>query len=282
MKGLLKIGFVLCLCLLTGCANYYYQGGQKKVTSDQNDRFNKFQLTFDEGKQKLDFYTYGDYVFNRVEKEYIFFKNSDMKRMLHYKNPKKHTEQFLFMYTNQPTFANILGFYYKGMTIEEIKENYSTVSYKQTEDQLLSRYTFDKFQVFDFYKNVDGGVVRFISLNNPEAKDVDYKNFEREIRTIFFEANSIMNTSAVTKKNQELTWYDAIIVQTIDADPDNSEQYRVALGLSAQVFYLSSETENFAQLFKELSESYREQKTVKIGVENGTNQIRKVTLIVEK
>ncbi|UUC44622.1 hypothetical protein [Flavobacterium cerinum] len=192
MKGLLKILYVTFLFLLSGCANYYYQGGQKKVASDQNDRFNKFQLTFDGGKQKMNFYTYGDYVYNRVDKEYIFFKNSEMKQILLYKNPKKYTEQFLFMYSNQPTFATIFGFYYKGMSIEDIKDNYASVSYKQTEDQLLSRYTFEKFQVFDFYKNVDGGIIRFISLNNPDADDLDYKKFEKEIRTVFFEANDFM------------------------------------------------------------------------------------------
>lgn len=192
MKGILKKGLVLSVFFLTGCANYYYQGKQKKVAPDENDRFNKFVLSFDNGRQ-LDFYTYGDYVFNRIEKEYIFFKNPEMKRLLRDRIPQKGAEQFLFVYTNQPTYANILGFYYKGLSVKDLKNKEAEMEYPQTENQLLARYSYGRFQVFDFSKNVEGGLIRFIAINNPEAPDdADYKKFEKEIHAIFFEANSIM------------------------------------------------------------------------------------------
>lgn len=85
-----------------------------------------------------------------------------------------------------------------------------------------------------------------------------------------------------SKSANSIIWYDKIVVNAINKDEENAENYRIALGISAQVFYLSSKTKNFPQLFDALSKSYSQQKPVKIGIENGTNQIRKVTLIVEK
>jgi hypothetical protein len=115
---------------------------------------------------------------------------------------QKPTEQMLFMYTFQPTFSNILGFYYKGLTTADIKTKYGNSSPKQVDNQLLFQYTFEKFKVFDFYKDVDGGVVRFIALNNPEySQDPEYKSFNREIDKIFFEANAFLKEGAIEQLN---------------------------------------------------------------------------------
>ncbi|UUC44619.1 hypothetical protein [Flavobacterium cerinum] len=85
-----------------------------------------------------------------------------------------------------------------------------------------------------------------------------------------------------SKSTKSIIWYDKIVVNAINKDEENAENYRIALGISAQVFYLSSKTENFPQLLNKLSKSYREQKPVKIGIENGTNQIREVIMIIKK
>lgn len=186
------------LFLFTGCANYYYLGGQKKVETDKPYQYNKFVLTFDKGAQQIDFYTYADYVFNRIEQEYLFFKNPEMKRLLRYRIAQKPTEQMLFMYTNQPTFSNILGFYYKGLTIADVKKQYETTSDKAGDDQLLSRYAFEKFRVYDFYKEVKGGVIRFVAINNPEySQDPGFKSFDREIDKMFFEVNTFLKQDVI-------------------------------------------------------------------------------------
>ena len=190
MNGLVKIIAVIVLLSFISCKNYYYFNGQQKVETDHPDKYNKFVLTFDNGKQNIPFYTYGDYRFKKIDKQYIFFKNSEMHKLLHYKVPKKNGEQFLFMYNNQPTFSNILGFFYKDMNIEDVKKLYTTVKHKEDENQIFSRYNFDKFQVYDLYKTVKGGVIRFVAVNNPGySKDPDYKWFNREINTMFFDIN---------------------------------------------------------------------------------------------
>ncbi|MCS4303632.1 hypothetical protein [Chryseobacterium sp. BIGb0232] len=190
MNGLLKIIAVLSLFSLISCKNYYYFKGQENVETDHPDKYSKFVLTFDNGNQHIPFYTYGDYQFKKINKQYIFFKNPEMHKLLHDKLPQMNGEQFLFMYTNQPTFSNILGFFYKDMSIEDVKKLYTAVQHREDETQLFSRYNFGKFQVYDFYKTIQGGVVRFISVNNPDySKDPDYKWFNREINTVFFDIN---------------------------------------------------------------------------------------------
>ncbi|MCJ7933739.1 MAG: hypothetical protein MUW56_08920 [Chryseobacterium sp.] len=190
MNGLLRIIVVVFLFSLTSCKNYYYFNGQQKVETDHPDRYEKFILTFDEGKQNIPFYTYGDYRFKKVDKRYIYFKNPEMHKLLKYKLGQKNGEQFLFMYTDQPTFSNILGFFYKDISIEDIKKLYVNVKHNENEIQVFSRYHFGKFQVYDFYKTVKGGLIRFVCINNPNySKDSDYQWFNREINTMFFNIN---------------------------------------------------------------------------------------------
>ncbi len=197
MKRLVKTLTVLAFFLCAGCANYYYLDGQKQVETDKPYQYNKFVLTFDKGKQQLDFYAYADYVFKKIDPEYIFFKNPEMKRLLQYRVVQKPTEQMLFMYTNQPTFSNLLGFYYKGLTTADVKKKYKSLE-KQVDNQLLFRYSFGKFKVFDFYKDVDGGVIRFVAINNPEySQDLGFKSFDREIDKMFFEVNTFLKQDVI-------------------------------------------------------------------------------------
>ena len=95
------------------------------------------------------------------------------------------------------------------------------------------------------------------------------------MRTSIFILLLLLNLSCI-KNSPELIWYDPIVVMDIDKDSEHAA-IRVALGISAQVFYLSEKEENFTELLDELSNSYRNQLPVKVGVENGTNQIKSVS-----
>ncbi|WP_347069740.1 hypothetical protein [Flavobacterium sp. WV_118_3] len=95
------------------------------------------------------------------------------------------------------------------------------------------------------------------------------------MRTSIFILLILLNLSC-SKTSPGIVWYDPIVVMDIDKDSEHAA-IRVALGISAQVFYLSEKEENFTQLLNELSNSYRNQLPVKVGVENGTNQIKSVS-----
>lgn len=191
MNRFIKYISILALFCLTSCQNYYYLKAQK-VESDKPSYW-KFKLNFDQGKNQIDFYTFGDYIFNKVDKRYIFFTSSEMRKLLFHNIPQNYTEQFLFMYSYQPTFSNTLGFYYKGISIEEVKKRYSEIPHKEDLNQVFSCYSFGKFQVFDLFKKVDGGVIRFVAVNNPNyPKDPDYKKFNKEINDLFFEINNLL------------------------------------------------------------------------------------------
>ncbi len=95
-----------------------------------------------------------------------------------------------------------------------------------------------------------------------------------KMRNYIFILLLLLNLSCI-KTSPELIWYDPIVVMDIDKDSEHAD-IRVALGISAQVFYLSEKEENFTELLDELSNSYHNQQPVKIGIENGTNQIKMV------
>jgi len=95
-----------------------------------------------------------------------------------------------------------------------------------------------------------------------------------KMRNYIFILLVLLNLSC-SKTSPELIWYDPIIVSDIDKDSEKNN-IRIALGISAQVFYLSEKERNFTELLDGLSNSYHNQQPVKIGIENGTNQIKMV------
>lgn len=100
------------------------------------------------------------------------------------------------------------------------------------------------------------------------------------MRNYIFILLLLVNLSC-SKVNPELIWYDPIVVSDLDKDSEQAD-IRVALGISAQVFYLSEKEKNFTQLLDGLTRSYRKQKPLKIGIEKGTNQIKIVTRTEKK
>lgn len=91
----------------------------------------------------------------------------------------------------------------------------------------------------------------------------------------------LFNVSCSMNRNT-ITWYHNIVVNHLEKDSENPEQYRISLGISAQVFYLSPKTENYAQLLDKIKKSYQDQKPVKVGIEKNTNRIKEVVLTDKK
>ncbi len=62
----------------------------------------------------------------------------------------------------------------------------------------LYTYRSEKFNVVDIYRKSEGGVIRFVNLNNPDEEDPQNKKFHREVNTLFFNLNSnLWDKSAV-------------------------------------------------------------------------------------
>ncbi|WP_080778190.1 hypothetical protein [Chryseobacterium phocaeense] len=131
---------------------------------------------------------YGDYIFDKVDRNLIFFTNKDVGRILSSLHIKP-SSQVLFTYTKSSIYNNMLGFYYQGKTLQDIKNNISgKTPEKEMQGGLLYTCQYKSFYIMDWYKEEEKGVVRFISVNNSAKQSVD--KFRLENTNVFFEINS--------------------------------------------------------------------------------------------
>ncbi|WP_185287229.1 hypothetical protein [Chryseobacterium lactis] len=78
-------------------------------------------------------------------------------------------------------------------------------------------------------------------------------------------------------ESQKLTWYNNATINDIQEDPDRpKEVVRVAVGISAQVFYISKKSSDYTELIEKANLSLKKGKTYNIGVENKTNMIKQI------
>ncbi|QBJ88569.1 hypothetical protein DDI74_21080 [Chryseobacterium gleum] len=77
--------------------------------------------------------------------------------------------------------------------------------------------------------------------------------------------------------SQNLTWYNNATISDITADPDKPDEVvRVAIGISAQVFYLSKKSPDYKTLMEKATQSFKKSKAYNIGIENKTNIIKEM------
>lgn len=181
---------ILCTLLflsltMQSCKNYYYLQHTPAVNDEEGNNIHTLKFA----KENIQFVTFADYQINTVNKKYIFFTTKDVDDILKRNIKKTSSGQFLFMYTNMSIYNNLLGFYYENVTLEEIIKDYGTIADANMENGVLYTYNSGKFNVVDIYRKYDGGVVRFINVNNPEVEDPQNKKFHLEVRNLFFDLN---------------------------------------------------------------------------------------------
>ncbi|GAE62827.1 hypothetical protein H3Z85_15035 [Chryseobacterium indologenes] len=88
----------------------------------------------------------------------------------------------------------------------------------------------------------------------------------------------IMITScSSSSESQKLTWYNNASINNILEDPDKPEEVvRVAIGISAQVFYISKKSSNYKNLIEKANLSFKKGKTYNIGVDSKTNMVKEI------
>ncbi|WP_162926238.1 hypothetical protein [Chryseobacterium aurantiacum] len=187
-KKLIPLLTLLLMSLITlGCKNYYYlKHTPPKVDKDEGRAIHHLKFS----NENMQLVTYGDYQINTVNKKYIFFTTKNIDQILISNFKKKFSEQFLFMYTNMSVYNNLLGFYYAGSSLDEVMKSYDKKPDIDLTNGILYTYDSGAFDVVDIYKKCDGGVIRFINLNNPDENDPQNKKFHREVNKVFFELNA--------------------------------------------------------------------------------------------
>ncbi|KXH79544.1 hypothetical protein [Chryseobacterium kwangjuense] len=174
---------VLLFLIPLSCTSYIKPIHTKPVSGAENITR---KLILQNETMEVNFY--GDYIFDRVDKNFIFFTNKDISGILA-NLELKPSSQVLFTYTRSSIYNNMLGFYYHGKTLQDIKNNVSgKTPEKEMQGGLLYTYQYKSFYIMDWYKQEEKGVVRFISVNNSAKQSVD--KFRLENTNLFFEINS--------------------------------------------------------------------------------------------
>jgi len=171
--------------IMQSCKNYYYL--QHTPAGNNEDGNSVHNLKF--ANESLQFITFSDYRTNKVNEKYVFFKTKDVTHILKANIKKPYSEQFLFMYTNMSIYNNMLGFYYEGISLDEVMKDYGKKPDIDLGNGIVYSYNSGKFNVVDIYRKSEHGVVRFININNPDEKDPQNKKFHLEIKNLFFDLN---------------------------------------------------------------------------------------------
>lgn len=183
------IGLIGLLCvsfLMQSCKNYYYLKHSPASNNEDGNRLHHIKVS----DENIQFITYSDYQFNKVNEKYVFFTTKDIDHILKSNIRKASGEQVMFMYTNMSIYNNLLGFYYKDVTLENVVQDYDKKPDVDLGNGVLYTYDSGKFNVVDIYRKCsNGGVIRFINLNNPDEKDPQFKKFHREVNNLFFDLN---------------------------------------------------------------------------------------------
>ncbi|SHG70696.1 hypothetical protein [Chryseobacterium sp. OV279] len=184
MKKTISHIFTLTLLFITfSCISYIKPIHTEPVPGSENITR---KLVFQDGTLDVNFY--GDYIFDKVDKNLIFFTNKEISGMLSNLTIKP-SSQVLFTYTKSSIYNNMLGFYYEGKNLTDIKNNFSIKTpEKEMQNGLLYTYEYKGYYIMEFYRQQEKGVVRFISVNNSAKQAVE--KFRLENNNVFFDINA--------------------------------------------------------------------------------------------
>ncbi|OCA76164.1 hypothetical protein BBI01_05580 [Chryseobacterium artocarpi] len=88
---------------------------------------------------------------------------------------------------------------------------------------------------------------------------------------------TMITSCSSNSESQKLIWYNNATINNILEDPDKPEEVvRVAIGISAQVFYISKKSPDYKTMMEKVDLSFKKGKTYNIGVESKTNIIKEI------
>ena len=184
MKKTISHIFTITLLFITfSCTSYIKPIHTESVSGSENITR---KLVFQNGTLDVNFY--GDYIFDKVDKNLIFFTNKEISGILNNLTIKP-SSQILFTYTKSSIYNNMLGFYYEGKNLTDVKNNFSIkIPEKEIQNGLLYTYEYKGYYIMEFYRQQEKGVIRFIAVNNSAKQAVE--KFRLENNNVFFDINA--------------------------------------------------------------------------------------------
>lgn len=168
---------------MSSCTNYIKVVDSKKISNGESSLSTR---VIDLNDESLGINFYGDYEFENINKNFIFFTNSDIRHLLGILPEKP--KQVLFTYTETSIYNNIVGFLYEKTTLEDIKKESPGQPAKNLGNGLLYQYNYKDYNVIDIFRQQKNGVIRFIAINN--SRNQKTEQFELENNGLFFNINT--------------------------------------------------------------------------------------------
>jgi hypothetical protein len=188
MKFLLKnkvIYWSLILIFLSSCTSYIQVMEIKQVPNENAMQSRVFELPGD----TLTMQFFGDYRFDKLLKDFILVSNADFKKIINKNIQLGKSQQFTFTYTDMPDLNNVVGLYYTHQTIDGIQKIYPNKPYFSNDNVLMYVFEYNEFTVAEVFKNVEGGVVRFVNVSKQEGERQKNAFIEYEVKELYFVRN---------------------------------------------------------------------------------------------
>ena len=182
--------FFLFLIVLSfiSCQNNFYKNNIKLYDTN---KYPKHETAyFVKNQDTLRLALAGDYrrdykIAKRIKKDFnnqvIYFKNKDIRKILHRNGIGKPNEQFLFFFTSDYVHINGLGFYYdKPFPKAQLKASSDSISVREDGHVTSLFYPYKNQYVVDNFIPMKDGFARVILLDKPNYNEKQTDGFLNE------------------------------------------------------------------------------------------------------
>ncbi|MGP2570044.1 hypothetical protein ACT4R9_05210 [Ornithobacterium rhinotracheale] len=188
MKKLLLIFTTLTLI---GCQKDFFHNNFEYYQTDNYP--NKKAARFIKNQDTLRFVLAADYrtdyqIAQKLKKDFgndpIYFKSSDMRKILRRNKIGKPSEQFLFYFTPDYVHLNSLGFYYdKPFPESKLKASKDSVVVREDGKVISLYYPYKNQYVVENFVPMTQGFARIITINKASYNERQTKGFLHEVNS---------------------------------------------------------------------------------------------------
>lgn len=179
--------FVLIACtgVLTSCASYIRVFEAKSVPNENAMQSRVITVPSDTITMQF----FGDYCFETVKKEFILISDRDVRKILSQTPELAEGKQVLFTYTDLQDYNNVFGFYYNLEDLDAVRKHYAVKPYKEHFNGIIYVYAHADYTVADVFKQVNGGIIRFLIISKQAGESQRQAFLEHEVNELYFVRN---------------------------------------------------------------------------------------------
>lgn len=176
---------LICMGVLSSCATYISVFDAKSIPNDNAMQSRVIELPSDTITMQF----FGDYSFENIKKDFILISNREVHKIMS-KTPRlSQAKQVLFTYTDLPDYNNVFGFYYPLEELDAVKKYYTIEPYKEHFNGMMYVYTHSDYTIADIFKQVKGGMIRFLIISKQSGELQKQAFLENEVNELYFVRN---------------------------------------------------------------------------------------------